>query len=90
MKLRDKPSALRSCLSHFWDKTSARIVMCLKQKPKYMCDFFFLRHVHTYTHLKKRDKSDVIPSLVLLSLFRKEKKSKYSDDCDNPEGEGKV
>lgn len=54
--------------------------------------FFFLRHGHTYTHLKKRDKSDVIPSLVLLSLFQKgkKKKSKYSDDWDNPEGEGKV
>ena len=50
VKLRDKPSALRSCLSHFWDKTLDGIVMCLKQKLKYMCDFFFSLGMFTHIH----------------------------------------
>ena len=57
MKLRDKPSASRSSHSHFWDKTSDRIVMCLKQKPKHMCDFFFFflqASSHIYTLKEKR------------------------------------
>ena len=84
MKLRDKTSASRSSHSHFWDKTSDRIVMCLKQKPKHMCDFFFFLQAssHIYTLKEKRQVRRYSESSAFGFISKenqKKKKSKYSD-----------